>query len=636
MVRGVLFCFTFRPLFFIFNMTITDLIQSATISAIQALYGETITPEQATPTVTRKEFEGDYTIVTFPFTRFAKKKPGEIAEELGAHLVKNVPQLDRFNVVQGFLNLVVADRFWTDFLSEIAENQDFGKQPKNGQKVMIEFCSPNTNKPLHLGHVRNILLGWSCSQICEAAGYEVKKVQVINDRGIAICKSMLAWQKFADGATPESTGTKSDHFVGDWYVRFEQKFQEEYKAWQAGEIGQKTLHEKRKADQSDEQFFKDFKNTYFNEYSPLGKEAREMLLRWEAGDPATMQLWQQMNQWVYDGFSQTYQALGVSFDKYYYESQTYLLGKDIVEQGLASGVFYKKEDGSVWADLTDAKLDQKVVMRSDGTSVYITQDLGTAQQRYQDFGTEKMVYVVADEQNYHFQVLFEILKRLGEPYAAGLHHLSYGMVDLPSGKMKSREGTVVDADDLISEVINEAREASKERGEIAELDKAAQEDILRKIGLAALKFHIIKVGPQKRMVFDPKESVDLQGQTGPYIQNAYVRILSVIRKAGNWKSEIGNLTDEYNQIQLQEKELIAQLYRFPATIETAATNYDPSEIANYCYDLAKGFHKFYTDLSILKAETDQAKAFRLQLCAAVANTLKNGMELLGIEMPERM
>ena len=388
-------------------MTINDIIQSAVITAVEELYGETITPEQAAPTVTRKEFEGDFTIVTFPFTRFAKKKPGEIAEELGAHLVKNVAQLDRFNVVQGFLNLVVSDSFWVDFLLQMAGNQDFGRLPKNGQKVMIEFCSPNTNKPLHLGHVRNILLGWSCSQICEAAGYEVRKVQVINDRGIAICKSMLAWQLFAEGKRPESEGVKSDHFVGDYYVLFEQKFQDEYKAWQASADGRQVLGEKRKPEQSDEQFFKDYKNAYFNEHSKLGGEAREMLLRWEAGDPETKALWQQMNQWVYDGFEQTFRSLGVSFDKYYYESQTYLLGKDIVEQGLASGVFYKKQDGSVWADLTEAKLDHKVVMRSDGTSVYITQDLGTAQMRYGDFGTEKMVYVVADEQNYHFQVLFE-------------------------------------------------------------------------------------------------------------------------------------------------------------------------------------------------------------------------------------
>ncbi|MCF8245830.1 MAG: arginine--tRNA ligase [Saprospiraceae bacterium] len=621
-------------------MTINEIIQTAVIAAIKELYGETISSEQAAPAVTRKEFEGDFTIVTFPFTRFAKKKPGEIAAELGAHLVKNVPQLDRFNVVQGFLNLVVADSFWTDFLAQIAGNEHFGRLPKNGQKVMIEFCSPNTNKPLHLGHVRNILLGWSCSQICEAAGYEVKKVQVVNDRGIAICKSMLAWQKFAEGATPESTGIKSDHFVGDWYVLFEQKFQEEYRAWQASAAGQRVLGEKRKPEQSDEQFFKDFKNSYFNEHSNLGGEAREMLLRWEAGDPDTKALWQQMNQWVYDGFGATYEALGVSFDRFYYESETYLLGKDIVEQGLASGVFYKKEDGSVWADLTDAKLDHKVVMRSDGTSVYITQDLGTAQMRYKDFGTEKMVYVVADEQNYHFQVLFEILKRLGEPYAAGLHHLSYGMVDLPSGKMKSREGTVVDADDLIAEVIAEAKEASKERGELAELSKENQDDILRKIGLAALKFHIIKVGPQKRMVFDPKESVDLQGQTGPHIQYAYVRIKSVLRKAADLGLEPSAIRPDrmsgQSAIEPQERELIAQLYRLPATVETAAANYDPSEVANYCYDLAKAFHKFFTDLSILKADTEVAKAFRLQLCGAVANALRTGMGLLGIEMPERM
>ncbi len=629
-------------------MTINEIIQSAVIAAVKELYGETITPEQAMPTVTRKEFEGDFTIVTFPFTRFAKKKPGEIAEELGAYLVKNVEQLDRFNVVQGFLNLVVSDSFWADFLLQIAGNQDFGRLPNKDQKVMIEFCSPNTNKPLHLGHVRNILLGWSCAQICEAAGYEVKKVQVINDRGIAICKSMLAWQKFGEGKSPESEGMKSDHFVGHHYVLFEQKFQEEYKAWQASAAGQSVLKEKRKPEQSDEQFFKDFKNTYFNEHSQLGGEAREMLLRWEANDADTIALWEKMNQWVYQGFEGTFRSLGVSFDKYYYESQTYLLGKDIVEQGLASGVFYKKEDGSVWADLTEAKLDHKVVMRSDGTSVYITQDLGTAQMRYKDFGTEKMVYVVGDEQNYHFQVLFELLKRLGEPYAAGLHHLSYGMVDLPTGKMKSREGTIVDADDLIEEVINEAREASKERGELAELPKETQEDILRKIGLAALKFHIIKVGPQKRMVFDPKESVDLQGQTGPHIQYAYVRIKSVLRKADSHlpNSDTANLAGPSSlplgegrggaMLEPQERELIALLYRFSATVETAAANYDPSEVANYCYDLAKAFHKFFTDLSILKAETEEAKRFRLQLCEAVANVLKTGMGLLGIEMPERM
>ncbi len=619
-------------------MSITEIIQNGVIQAVKEIYGETITSDQITMNVTRKEFEGDYTVVTFPFTRIAKKKPGEIAEELGGFLVKNIPQVDRFNVVQGFLNLVVSDQFWRDFLLETAENESFGKQPSNGRKVMIEYCSPNTNKPLHLGHVRNILLGWSCSKLYEAAGYDVVKVQIINDRGIAICKSMLAWQKYGNGATPESTGTKSDHFVGDYYVMFEKKFQEEYKAWQQSPQGQAVLVEKRKPEQSDEQFFKDFKNTYFNEHSALGKEAREMLQAWESNDPATIELWKKMNGWVYEGFEETFKKLGVSFDKYYYESNTYLLGKDLVEQGLSSGAFYKKDDGSVWVDLTDAKLDHKVVLRSDGTSVYITQDLGTAQMRYNDFGAEKMVYVVADEQNYHFQVLFETLKRLGEPYADGLYHLSYGMVDLPSGKMKSREGTVVDADDLVAEVIGEARAAAEERGEVAGLSKEEQEETMRKVGLAALKFHIIKVHPKKRMVFDPKESVDLQGQTGPHIQYAYVRIKSVLRKAEGSGFGIGNseLAKSYGPIQPQEKELISQIYRFPEVINSAAADFDPSAVANYCYDLAKAFHRFFTDLSILKAESEEAKAFRLQLCGAVANVLKTGMELLGIEMPERM
>ncbi len=614
-------------------MSISETIQAGTIQAVKSLYGEDINADQITMNVTRKDFEGDYTVVTFPFTRFAKKKPGEIAEELGQYLVANVPQINRFNVVQGFLNLVIADGFWREFVLETAGNQSFGQQENNGRKVMIEYCSPNTNKPLHLGHIRNILLGWSCSQLYEAAGYDVVKVQIINDRGIAICKSMLAWQKWGNGATPESTGIKSDHFVGDYYVMFEQKFQEEYKAWQASAVGQQVFKEKAKADQDESAFFKDFKNTYFNEYSPLGKEAREMLQRWEAHDPATIELWTKMNGWVYAGFEETFKKLGVSFDKYYYESNTYLLGKDIVDQGLASNAFYKKDDGSVWVDLTDAKLDHKVLLRSDGTSVYMTQDLGTAQMRYKDFGVEKMVYVVADEQNYHFQVLFEILKRLGEPYADGLYHLNYGMVDLPTGKMKSREGTVVDADDLISEVINEAREAANERGEMAGLSKTEQEEAIRKIALAALKYHIIKVNPQKRMVFDPKESVDLQGQTGPFIQYAYVRISSVLRKAGDADT---SAAIRYQSLEPLEKELAGQIYRFPELILNAALTYDPSLVANYCYDLAKNFHRFFTEHSILRAESEAAKAFRLQLSKAVANVLKTGMGLLGIEMPERM
>lgn len=619
-------------------MNITSIIENGVIKAVKELYGADISAGDITMNVTRKDFEGDYTVVTFPFTRIAKKKPQDIAQELGEWLTANLDEVDRFNVIQGFLNLSIGEAYWRNFLLGMAGDENYGRQPRNDRKVMIEYCSPNTNKPLHLGHIRNILLGWSCSQLYDAAGYDVVKVQIVNDRGIAICKSMLAWQKWAKGATPQSTGTKPDHFVGDYYVLFEKKFQEEYKAWQQTAEASAIYEANKKEDQSPEQFFKAYKNSYFNEYSQLGKEAREMLQRWEAGDEETLQLWKTMNGWVYEGFEETYRKLGVSFDKYYYESQTYLLGKDAVEEGLQKGIFYKKEDGSVWVDLTDAGLDHKILLRSDGTSVYITQDIGTAKMRYQDFAPEKMVYVVADEQNYHFQVLFEILKRLGEPYADGLYHLSYGMVDLPSGKMKSREGTVVDADDLIAEVVEEARTAAKERGEITSLPEAEQKEIIRRIALAALKFHIIKVFPKKRMVFDPKESVDLQGQTGPYVQNAYVRIKSVLRKAEQEGIDLNekDLAAHYGPIEAQERELIQSLYAFPDLVLEAANQYDPSSIANYCYDLAKGFHKFYTDHSILRAESPEARAFRIQLSSAVANTLKTGMHLLGIEMVERM
>ena len=617
-------------------MNIVTTIQEGVMAAVQALYGDSIAASDITMNLTRKEFEGDYTIVTFPFTRFAKKKPPEIAADLGEYLVAQLPAISRYNVVQGFLNLVVSDGFWKSFLLSEASRQDYGRQARKGQKVMIEYCSPNTNKPLHLGHVRNILLGWSCSRIYEAAGYEVVKVQIINDRGIAICKSMLAWQLFAAGSSPDSSGVKSDHFVGDYYVLFEQKFQEEYKAWQESAQGLSVLAAQRKPDQEAPEFFKAYKNQYFNDYSALGQKAREMLQRWESGDAETLALWRKMNGWVYEGFDETFQRLGVSFDKIYYESDTYLSGKDLVEKGLASGSFYRKEDGSVWVDLTDAKLDHKVLLRSDGTSVYITQDLGTARQRFDDFGAEKMVYVVADEQNYHFQVLFETLKRLGEPYADGLYHLSYGMVELPEGKMKSREGTVVDADDLIAEVIREAKEATQERGEIAALPLVEQEEIYRKVGLAALKFHIIKVQPRKRMIFDPRESVDLQGHTGPHIQYAFVRINSVLRKAGSQEQELDSLAAAYSSLEPQERELIGQLYRYPEVILAAAGEFDPSTVANYCYELAKAFHRFFTDLSILKADTPEARAFRLTLCSAVARVLRSGMDLLGIEMPERM
>lgn len=617
---------------------ITTIIQDSVLQALHTLYGQSVPGAQVQIAPTRKEFEGDYTIVTFPFTKLAGKKPEEIGEEIGNFLVAQVPEIKAFNVIKGFLNLSISDRFWINFLEDIYSEDHYGRHAKNGEKVLVEFSSPNTNKPLHLGHIRNILLGWSCYKILQAAGYDVNRVQIVNDRGIAICKSMLAWQKFGDGATPESTGVKSDHFVGDYYVLFEEKFREEYKAWQQTDAAKAIFENKQKTDQDEATFFKDFKNNYFNEYSHLGREAREMLLSWEAGGEDTVALWKQMNGWVYHGFEETYHKLGVEFDKLYYESNTYLLGKDIVEDGLKREIFYQKPDGSVWIDLTDAKLDHKLVRRSDGTSVYITQDLGTARLRYEDFGMDSLVYVVADEQNYHFQVLFEILKRLGEPYAKGLHHLSYGMVDLPTGKMKSREGTVVDADDLVAEVIAEARENSKERDTLSDLSTAEQEDILRKIGMAALKFFIIKVHPQKRMTFDPKESVDMQGQTGPYVQNAYVRIQSVLRKAEmeGWDNERMSVSAAYQTLETDEKDLIAQLYTFPGLIKEAASEYDPSTIANFCYTLAKSYHKFYHDYSILRADTEEAVAFRLKLCQAIAHVLRFGMDLLGIEMPEKM
>ncbi len=648
-------------------MKLTAIIQAGVARALADLYDMDLPADTVALTPTRKEFEGDFTVVVFPFTKAARKKPEAIAEELGEWLVREVDTIDRYNVIKGFLNLVISDAYWRTFLEEIYTDENYGRHPANGRRVMVEFSSPNTNKPLHLGHIRNILLGWSASQILTAAGYEVVKVQVVNDRGIAICKSMLAWQMFGTGATPETAGVKPDHFVGNYYVLFEKKFQEEYKAWQQTESGQAVFSEWQKDDKAvrkaqkeiaeaekkaqkeaeekdkpfseadftlEKYFFKSiYKNTYFNEYSELGRAARELLRRWEAGDEAAVALWRQMNSWVYEGFDATYDKLGVEFDRLYFESETYLLGKDMVEQGLEKGVFYTCLDGSVEVDLTDARLDKKKILRSDGTSLYVTQDLGTAHQRYLDFGVDEMVYVVADEQNYHFQVLFEILKRLGEPYADGLHHLSYGMVDLTTGKMKSREGTVVDADDLIADVIAEARANSSERGTIAELSAEEQEEIVRKVGMAALKFFIVKVFPKKRMLFNPEESVDLQGQTGPYVQNAYVRIQSVLRKGG--AIDLSPAAD-YEKLAEEEKALLGQLFAFPEQIKTAAESYDPSTLANYCFDLAKGFHRFYHDYSILQAESEAAKAFRLQLSRAIANVLRTGMGLLGIEMPDRM
>lgn len=614
--------------------SLPQILEAGVQAAITELYGADGSAQPITLQTTRREFEGEFTVVTFPLTKVARKKPDEIASDLGVYLKENVAEVSDFNVIKGFLNLVVADDFWRDFLLTEPVNEGYGQAPANGETVVVEFCSPNTNKPLHLGHVRNILLGWSTSQLLEKAGYDVRKVQIINDRGIAICKSMLAWQKEANGATPESTGMKADHFVGHYYVLFEKLFQAEYLQWQETAEGRGIFEKLGKDGQSDAAFFKSYSKKYFNIYSKLGAEARGMLLSWEAGDEATVELWKTMNGWCYAGFNETYDSLGVSFDKLYYESNTYVLGKDMVDKGLEKGVFDRREDGSVMADLTDVKLSEKTLMRADGTSIYITQDLGTAALRYDDFGAKRMIYVVGDEQNNHFATLFELLKRLDEPYASGLYHLSYGMVDLPTGKMKSREGTIVDADDLMKEVIHEAREASQERAATEGLSLEAQEDIIRQIGLAALKFHIIKVGPRKRMTFDPKESVDMQGQTGPYVQNAYVRTQAVWRKAGLDKDV--SLASKYTKLAPAERALISQLYAFPGLIKDAAESYDPSLIAMYCYELAKGLHKFWHDHSILSADSEEAIAFRLQLCKAVGIALRTGMKLLGIEVPERM
>ena len=616
-------------------MEIIQEIKSSFKAALQDLYDVSIDTDSIQVSGTRKEFEGDFTIVLFPYLKAIRKKLPEIGEEVGEYLLNNIDDVRAHNTIKGFLNLSLSDAFWKSQLYKAADLGDqFGRGEAKDTTVMVEFCSPNTNKPLHLGHIRNILLGWSASEILKFGGYKVINTQIINDRGIAVCKSMLAWQKFANGETPESSGVKGDHFVGKYYVLFDQKLKDEYQQWQSAEEGQATYNQLKKEDESLEGFFKRYKNTYFNENSALGKEAKAMLLKWEAGDDAVVDLWKKMNSWVYEGFEKTYEALGVRFDKLYYESDTYLLGKQSVEKGLASEVFFQKEDGSVWIDLEEAGMDQKIVLRSDGTAVYMTQDIGTAQVRYEDFKAEKMVYVVGDEQDYHFKVLFEIMKQLKEPFADGLFHLSYGMVDLPTGRMKSREGTVVDADDLVKEVIGEAALSTEERAEIEGLPQGEKDKIHEILGLGALKFFILKVQPQKRMTFDPKSSVDMQGQTGPYIQNAYVRVQSLLRKSEG--VDVTAKTEDYKELHPQEIGLSKLLVQFPGLVEEAAQKYDPSIIANYCYALAKDYHRFYHDVRILSADSSAAKVFRLQLSAVVASVLETAMKLLGVDMPDRM
>lgn len=563
---------------------------------------------------TRKDFEGDITIVVFPLLRHIKGNPVQIGEQIGAYLEREVDEVAGFNVVKGFLNIVISVSYYLNFFNSVKEDVDFGLVPTSNEAIMVEYSSPNTNKPLHLGHIRNNLLGYSVAEILKASGKKVYKTQIINDRGIHICKSMLAWQRFGNGETPKSTGLKGDKLVGNYYVAFDKAYKDEIAKLEASGV-EKSVAEKE---------------------APILLEAQKMLQKWEAGDEEIVALWKKMNGWVYDGFDITYKNLGVNFDTYYYESDTYLLGKDVVAQGLEKEVFYRKEDGSVWIDLTDEGLDEKIVLRSDGTAVYMTQDIGTAIQRVKDYpDVNGMVYTVGNEQDYHFKVLFLILKKLGFSWAEKLYHLSYGMVDLPSGKMKSREGTVVDADDLMADMTKTAGDISKELGKLEGYSEAEREHLYKMIGLGALKYYILKVDPKKRILFDPEESVDFQGNTGPFIQYTYARIQSILRKAEETHVK-SKLTAQISELHHKEKELLKQLRLFPETIQLAAENYSPALIANYTYDLVKEFNSFYQQVSILGEADEQKKVFRVQLSKKVGDTIKTAFKLLGIEVPERM
>lgn len=597
-------------------MVIEQQITGSVIAGIKELYGADVAEAQVQLQKTKKEFKGHLTLVVFPFLRMSKKSPEQTAQELGEYLVKNEPAVAEFNVIKGFLNLTVASGCWIDLLNEINAAPEYGftKATENSPLVMIEYSSPNTNKPLHLGHVRNNLLGYSLSKIMEANGNKVVKTNIVNDRGIHICKSMLAWQKWGNGITPEKAGKKGDHLIGDFYVLFSNKLKEETSALEAQGM---TKEEAEAA-------------------SPLMQEAREMLRKWEAGDPEIRSLWKMMNDWVYAGFDETYKMMGVNFDKIYYESETYLEGKSKVLEGLEKGIFYRREDGSVWANLTAEGLDEKLLLRADGTSVYMTQDIGTAKLRFDDYPINKMIYVVGNEQNYHFQVLSTLLDKLGFEFGKGLVHFSYGMVELPEGKMKSREGTVVDADDLMEEMINTAREISQELGKLDGLTPEEAEDIARMVGLGSLKYFILKVDPRKNMTFNPKESIDFNGNTGPFIQYTHARICSVLRKAAEQGIVLPAALPTNFELSEKEEGLIQMLANFKAVVKEAGETYSPALIANYTYDLVKEYNQFYHDFSILHEADEQLKVFRLVLSANVAKIVKEGMGLLGIEVPERM
>jgi len=597
-------------------MKIEEKLTAAVVSGLKALYGQDVPAKDVQLQKTKKEFEGHLTLVVFPFLRMSRKGPEQTAQEIGEYLKANEPAVAAFNVIKGFLNLTVASSAWIELLDDIHAQEHYGLTAATPQSplVMIEYSSPNTNKPLHLGHVRNNLLGNALANIIAANGNRVVKTNIVNDRGIHICKSMLAWLKYGNGETPESSGKKGDHLIGDYYVAFDKHYKAE-----VNELMEQGMT-KEEAEAA----------------SPLMKEAREMLVKWEAGDPEVRALWKKMNDWVYAGFDETYRMMGVSFDKIYYESETYLEGKKKVLEGLDKGLFYRKEDGSVWADLTNEGLDHKLLLRSDGTSVYMTQDIGTAEQRFADYPIDKMIYVVGNEQNYHFQVLSILLDRLGFEWGKSLVHFSYGMVELPEGKMKSREGTVVDADDLMAEMIATARETSGDLGKLDGLTKEEAEEIARIVGLGALKYFILKVDARKNMTFNPKESIDFNGNTGPFIQYTYARIRSVLRKAAEAGITLPDTLPAGIELSTKEEGLVQMLADFAGVVRQAGTDYSPSLIANYCYDLVKEYNQFYHDFSILREENEAVRLFRLVLSAEVAKMVKLGMGLLGIEVPERM
>ena len=602
-------------------MKIESIISCSVIEAVKSLYGQEVAPKMVQIQKTKQEFEGNLTLVVFPFVKISRKKPEDTAQEIGQYLQDKCSAVASFNVVKGFLNLVIAQSAWLQLLADIDANPKYGekKADDNSPLVMIEYSSPNTNKPLHLGHVRNNLLGWSLAKIMEANGNKVVKTNIVNDRGIHICKSMLAWLKYGNGEAPETSGKKGDHLIGDYYVAFDKHYREQVKQltaqYTSEGMGEEEAEKKAK------------------EEAPLIKEAHEMLVKWEQNDPEVRALWEKMNNWVYAGFDETYKALGVGFDKIYYESQTYLKGKAKVEEGLAKGLFERHEDNSVWADLTNEGLDQKLLLRSDGTSVYMTQDIGTAEMRFKDYPIDKMIYVVGNEQNYHFQVLSILLDRLGFKWGKELVHFSYGMVELPNGKMKSREGTVVDADDLIATMIADAKQTSEELGKFNDMTDEERSEIARIVGLGALKYFILKVDARKNMLFNPEESIDFNGNTGPFIQYTYARIRSIMRKAAELNVEGGDVSAELSQ---KEIDLIQKMSDYAGAVEQAGKDYSPSGIANYCYELTKEFNQFYHDYSILKEEDAQKRAVRLRIAANVAKIISNGMALLGIEVPERM